>query len=133
MAGPPRRVPRGTLEPAALGCAARQALAAAPLAPGSEETLAELRDPSRRPAAPYDSLPPEVLGFQPAEPATLRRGAFLASLRRAKKGLRQARPDSQRTPPGSFLTMRPTPSGSARLPSSWPVPRYQLLLFLRSA
>ena len=57
---------------------ARQALAAA--------TLAELRDPSRRPAAPYESLPPEVLRFQPAAPATLRWEAFLANLRRAKKG-----------------------------------------------
>ena len=43
---------------------ARQALTAAPLAPGNEATLAELRDPARRPAAPYSALPSEVLSFQ---------------------------------------------------------------------
>ena len=48
---------------------ARQALTAAPLAPGDTAALAELRDPARQPAAAYSALPCEVLFFQPAEPA----------------------------------------------------------------
>ena len=45
--------------------AARQALTSSALAPGTPETLQELRDPDRRPAEPYEALSHEVLDFQP--------------------------------------------------------------------
>eukprot|EP00438_Fugacium_kawagutii_P009035 Skav202970 [mRNA] locus=scaffold2274:430064:430501:- [translate_table: standard] len=37
---------------------ARQALMAEPLAPGTDTTLRQLRDPARRPQHPYPDLPP---------------------------------------------------------------------------
>ena len=48
--------------------AARQALTAGPLAPGTAETLQELRDPTRRPNEPYASLHPSLSEFQPDQP-----------------------------------------------------------------
>ena len=63
--------------------AARQALVASPLAPGTVETLQELR--ARRPNQPYGPLSPEVLDFQPP-PAQLLPELVLSGLRRARKG-----------------------------------------------
>ncbi|CAE7567374.1 unnamed protein product, partial [Symbiodinium microadriaticum] len=48
--------------------AAGHALTAEPLAPATDATLAELRDPVRRPPEPYGPLPPEVANYQPEEP-----------------------------------------------------------------
>ena len=45
--------------------AARQALTAGPLAPGTQQTLDELRDPVRRPQEEYAPLAPEVMAFEP--------------------------------------------------------------------
>ena len=56
-------------DPAGGSDRARRLVHLGELAPGNEATLAELRDPARRPAASYSALPSEVLFFQPAEPA----------------------------------------------------------------
>ena len=66
--------------------AASSALVAGPLAPLSEHTLAELRDPARRPAQPYEPLDPALLEFQPEAPVALSAHTLLANLRRARKG-----------------------------------------------
>ena len=66
--------------------AARQALTAGPLAPRTEATLQELRDPARRPAQPYQPIPEHVLQFQPASPTNLPAATLLANVRRARKG-----------------------------------------------
>ena len=67
--------------------AARVARAAAlvHLAPGSEATLAELRDPARRPSEPYGPIACEVFEFQPPEPCPLPLAAF-EGLRGARRG-----------------------------------------------
>ena len=66
--------------------AARQALLSGPLAPGTPNTLAELRNPARRPPQPYDPIPPEVAEFQPEEPTDLPGELLVSNLRRARKG-----------------------------------------------
>ena len=66
--------------------AAGRALVAQPLAPGTDATLAELRDPHRRPPAEYAPLTPDVTGFQPAEPCPFPLPAFVACLRSARRG-----------------------------------------------
>jgi hypothetical protein len=66
--------------------AARQALLSEPLAPGTAETLAELRDPERRPQQPHGELEPELLRLQPQEPLQLDRALFLANLRGSRRG-----------------------------------------------
>ena len=67
----------GARHPVHLGelSAARQALTSSALAPGTPETLQELRDPDRRPAEPYEALSHEVLDFQ-----------CFSNLQRARKG-----------------------------------------------
>ena len=50
---------------------ARQALTAGPLAPGTQQTLDELRDPVRRPQEEYAPLAPEVIAFDPDRPADI--------------------------------------------------------------
>ena len=62
------------------------ALVAGPLAPLSEATLAELRDPERRPSEPYGDIDSAPLQFQPESPVRLPPGLLLANLRRARKG-----------------------------------------------
>ena len=52
--------------------AAARALTAEPLAPGTAETLAELRDPERRPPDIQVPLSPELLSHQPATAAPCR-------------------------------------------------------------
>ena len=66
--------------------AARQALVAEPLAPGSAETLSELRDPLRRPQQPYGPLGDELSSFQPQTPFALDHSRFLQGLGRARRG-----------------------------------------------
>ena len=66
--------------------AAGRALVSEPLAPGSEATLAELRDPARRPSEPYGPIAGEVLEFQPPEPCPLPLAAFVEGLRGARRG-----------------------------------------------
>ena len=66
--------------------AARQALTAGPLAPGTQQTLVELRDPVRRPQEEYGPLAPEVMAFEPDRPADIPITMILRNLRRARKG-----------------------------------------------
>ena len=66
--------------------AAARALVSEPLAPGSPDTLRELRDPANRPQEPYMLPDPEVIAFRPADECALPLQPFLASLRRARRG-----------------------------------------------
>ena len=66
--------------------AARQALTAGPLAPGDASTLDELRDPTRRPAAPYGPIEAAIMQFVPAEPLQLPDALIINALRRTRKG-----------------------------------------------
>eukprot|EP00438_Fugacium_kawagutii_P019012 Skav234570 [mRNA] locus=scaffold2869:154343:155107:+ [translate_table: standard] len=66
--------------------AARQALTATPPAPGTEETLAQLRDPARRPTEPYAALHPDICQHAPAQPLQLPPSKLLTALRRSRKG-----------------------------------------------
>ena len=67
--------------------AARQALTTGPLAPHTQATLQELRDPSRRPQQPYQALPIAIQEFQPAHPPNLPATQLLTE---PGKGLLQA-------------------------------------------
>ena len=66
--------------------AARQALTAGPLAPGTADTLQELQDPAQRPNAPYAPLHPSLSEFQPDQPVDLPDDLILMNLRRGRKG-----------------------------------------------
>ena len=66
--------------------AARQALTASPLAPGTAATLAQLRDPTRRPTEPYTPLQANIDQFVPAQPLQLPAHKLLTALRRSRKG-----------------------------------------------
>ena len=68
--------------------AANRALTAEPLAEWSLATLAELRDPARRPAEPYGPHSDELLRFQPELPCPFPQHALVSCLQSA----RQARP-----------------------------------------
>ena len=59
---------------------------ASPLAPGNDATLAELRDPARRPTEPYAPLEPSVLDWSPPSPVALAPHLLLANLRRSRRG-----------------------------------------------
>ncbi|MEC7231521.1 MAG: hypothetical protein VXW31_01135, partial [Planctomycetota bacterium] len=65
---------------------ARQALLAAELAPGTEETLTELTNPELRPAHPAEALPPEVRNDNPPRPLELNRTHLQQALRTARRG-----------------------------------------------
>ena len=65
---------------------ARQRLAGSGLAPGTAETLAHLRDTSRRPLTLQRPIPVEVLEFEPARPLELDARRLLQNLRSAHKG-----------------------------------------------
>ena len=56
------------------------------LAPGTDDTLAELRDPTRRPPEAYAPLPPEIHAFQAREACPLPLQCFVACLRGARRG-----------------------------------------------
>ena len=66
--------------------AASRALTAEPLAEGSLATLAELRDPDRRPAEPHGPHSDEVLRFQPELPCPFPQHALVACLQSARRG-----------------------------------------------
>ena len=66
--------------------AARQALTATALAQGNENTLNELRDPNRRPPAPYQPAGNQTPHGQTLQPRDLQAALLLANLRRARKG-----------------------------------------------
>ena len=66
--------------------AARQALTTGPLAPPTQATLQELRDPNRRPQEPYHDFPDAIREFQPASPPNLPATQLLTNRRRARKG-----------------------------------------------
>ncbi|CAK9094013.1 132 kDa protein, partial [Durusdinium trenchii] len=59
-----------------------QALTAGPTAPRTQQTLDELRDPSRRPLAPYGA---PITDFQPDQPE-LPTATIVHNLRRSRKG-----------------------------------------------
>ena len=65
---------------------ARQQLVGSALAPGTAATLAELRDPARRPPAPEVPLSDETQEFMPPEPVHLDRKLLLDNLRSAPRG-----------------------------------------------
>ena len=64
----------------------RQRLVGDALAPGNAETLAELRDPAKRPPAPLVPLPQHIRDFEPTQPLRLDKKLFLANLRAAPRG-----------------------------------------------
>ena len=64
---------------------ARQRLAGNGLAPGTSDTLACLRDPSRRPVHREHPIPEDVRNFQPARPVRLEPGLLLRNLRSAPR------------------------------------------------
>ena len=63
-----------------------QTLTAAALAPGNDETLHALSDPSRRPPHRRREIPAEVLTHEPAEAVALSVQQVAESLRSAKRG-----------------------------------------------
>ena len=73
---------------AALGelSAAAQALVSEPLAPGNGTTLAELRDPERRPQQSYRDLPEDLMAFLPEQPLRLSWRRFISNLRGTRRG-----------------------------------------------
>ncbi|CAE7412447.1 unnamed protein product, partial [Symbiodinium sp. CCMP2456] len=68
---------------------ARGVLTCAVIAPGTEETFAALSDPARRPPAPRQDVPADVLYFQPDSPVVLTDAAVAQALRTARRGTDQ--------------------------------------------
>ena len=66
--------------------AARQALESAGLAPQNRNTLHALRNPARRPAAPREPDPPEIMTMTPTRPFDLDDDTFCRNLRSARRG-----------------------------------------------
>ena len=66
--------------------AGRHALEGAPLAPGIQRTLDQLRDPVRRPTVPHAPLPQPILQHQAERPFALDKELFLKNLKRARRG-----------------------------------------------
>ncbi|CAK0809386.1 unnamed protein product, partial [Prorocentrum cordatum] len=64
----------------------RQLLASRGRAPGTAETLAELRGPARRPPLPTAALPPAARAFRPARPVELDRRIWTERARSTPKG-----------------------------------------------
>jgi len=73
-------VERGQLSKAAL------MLVSNGVAPGTPSTLAQLRDPDKRPPQLTEALPPEVTAYQARQPLRLAGDKLLANLRSAKRG-----------------------------------------------
>ena len=65
---------------------ARQTLTSSPLAPGTDETLAILQDPTRRPPALQTALPTNLQEYQPQAPIRLNPQEVAEALRTAKRG-----------------------------------------------
>ena len=89
------------------------------MAPGTRDTLQELKDETKRPPLPRGPLPPEILNCSPRVSFSLDSGKFLKNVRSAKRGAAGGgiRDDSG-TPPSSVrFGQRPTvvlQSGRAR-------------------
>ena len=66
--------------------AAARALTAQPLAPGTLETLQELRDPARRPPSLARPVPLDAQAFQPPSPLVLNSARLVSNLRSARRG-----------------------------------------------
>ena len=66
--------------------AGRHALEGAPLAPGTQRTLDQLRDPVRLPTVPHAPLPQPILHHQAERPFALDKTFFLKNLKRARRG-----------------------------------------------
>ena len=64
----------------------RHALEGAPLAPGTQRTLEQLRDPVRRPTTPYTPLPEALLSHQPELAFELDKDLFVKNLKCARRG-----------------------------------------------
>ena len=62
---------------------ARQALLAATLAPGTEDTYDQLTDPDLRPPHPLTEVEPDVVRYLPPHPLDLSRDKLLQALRTA--------------------------------------------------
>ena len=91
--------------------AAGRALTAEPLAPATDATLAELRDPVRRPPEPYGPLPSEVASYQPGAMPVLV-ACLPRRLRKARRGA-AAGPSGARAAAGDAVVKLP---GSGELP-----------------
>ena len=65
---------------------ARRTLESPGFAPGTQDTLDQLRDPTLRPPVPVTPIPEEVAGFQPASPLLLDAGVLARALRSARRG-----------------------------------------------
>ena len=65
---------------------ARQALEGASVAPGSDQTLAMLSDPAKRPPVLRDPIPEEVSRHVPSSPFELDEHRLLRNLRRQGGG-----------------------------------------------
>ena len=63
--------------------AGRQALEGADLAPGTQETMRQLR---QRPARAQDPLPPHIVQHVPDRPSSLDADKFAANLRSSREG-----------------------------------------------
>ena len=68
------------------GSAGRHALEGAPLAPGTQRTLEQLRDLVRRPTVSYVPLPQALLHHQAERPFSLGKTLLLKNLKRARRG-----------------------------------------------
>ena len=66
--------------------AARQALESTRIALGDRNTLSALRNPARRPAAPKEPVPPELMAMMPGRPFDLDDDTFCRNLRSARRG-----------------------------------------------
>ena len=67
--------------------AGRHALEGAPLAPGTQRTLDQLRDPVRRPPSAYAPLPEALLNNHAERTFSLDKTLFLKNLKRARRGV----------------------------------------------
>ena len=66
--------------------AGRHALEGAPLAPGTQRTLDQLRDPVRRPTTAYAPLPQALLNHHVERQFLLDKTLFLKNVKRARRG-----------------------------------------------
>ncbi len=62
-------------------------MTASGIAPGTAETLAELRDPNLRPARLTAAIPEEALHFRPAVRLELDRAKLVRSVQSARRGI----------------------------------------------
>ena len=99
----------------AVRSAARQALTASALAPGTDQTLQQLRDPVRCPTnqypAPAETVQPTRI---PHPDPDLPANQLLTNLRRARKGAAPGPSGPQQKPCDSCSTMSTPPSRSSR-------------------